>query len=59
MNSDQLGGILRAVLAAVGGYVTGKGYVDSATYLTISGAIVTVLTAVWSFVSNRSGKTIA
>ena len=59
MNADQIGGIIRAVLAALGGVVIGKGWVDSATFTLLSGAVVTIATALWSMYSNRSGKVIA
>ena len=58
MNSDQITGIIRAILAAGGGYLVGKGYLDDATLNTIIGAVLTLGTAVWSVVNNRGGKTI-
>lgn len=57
MTSDQITGIVRAVLAAVFGYITGKGWLDANTAATISGAVLTLLVAVWSVYSNRA-KTI-
>lgn len=53
MTSDQLTGIVRALLAAVFGYITGKGWLDANTAATISGAIATILVAAWSIYSNR------
>lgn len=58
MNADQIGGIVRAILAAVAGYFVGKGVVDQGTATTIVGAIGTLVVAVWSVVTNRSGKVI-
>jgi hypothetical protein len=58
MNGDQIGGILRAVLAALGGILVTKGYVDDATVQTIVGGVVSVAVAVWSVASNKTGKTI-
>lgn len=58
MNPDQITGIFRAILAAGGGYLVGKGYLDDATLNTIIGAVLTLGTAVWSVINNRSGKTI-
>lgn len=48
MTSDQIAGIIRALLAAAGGFIVAKGFVDDATWATVSGALVTVFTAVWS-----------
>ena len=48
MTVDQFGGIVRAIVAAVGGYFVGKGMIDASTVTAIAGAAVTVATAVWS-----------
>ena len=58
-NSDQIGGIVRAILAAVGGYLVSKGLVSADTVAQISGAVVTIAVAIWSYYTNQSGKTIA
>ena len=58
MNSDQVGGLLRAVFAAVGGWAVGKGYVDGATATAVAGGLVTIGVAVWSFYTNKPGTTI-
>ena len=57
MNSDQIGGILRALLAAGGGYAAAKG-MDGGTYGLITGAVVTIVTAVWSWYTNKPGTSI-
>lgn len=48
MTVEQFGGIARAVFAAIGGFLVGKGYLDSETALGLTGAAVTIATAVWS-----------
>lgn len=48
MTSEQLGGIVRALLSAVGGYAVGQGLVDANTAATIGGALATLIVAVWS-----------
>lgn len=53
MNGEQIGGVVRAIVAAVGGYFVGKGLVDSATMTTISGAVATLFVAVWSVWSKK------
>lgn len=53
MNGEQIGGIVRAVVAAIGGYFVGKGITDAATVTTISGAVATLAVAVWSVISKK------
>ena len=53
MNSNELGGIVRAVVAGVGGYLVGKGYVDQATVEQVAGALGVLAVAVWSVVQKR------
>ncbi len=53
MTSDQLQGILRAVLAAVGGFVLAKGWLPADTWNWIVGGVVVAAPAVWSWFSNR------
>ena len=53
MNKEQLGGVLRAVLAAAAGYAVGKGLIDQGTADAVVGGLVTVGVAVWSFYSNQ------
>lgn len=54
MNSDQVGGIVRAILAAVGGYFVGKGLVDAATMTTVTGGLATAIAGIWSVYTNRA-----
>ena len=58
MNADQIGGIVRAILAAVGGYFVGKGLIDASTMTAIGGAVATLAMAAWSLMSNKTGKVI-
>ena len=58
MNGDQVGGIVRTLLAVGAGVLINKGLVDAGTAASISGALVTIATAAWSFYTNRPGKTI-
>lgn len=53
MNGDQLGGILRAILTTLAGFAVAKGWVDNATALSVTGGVVTVIVAVWSWWTNR------
>jgi hypothetical protein len=53
MTSDQITGILRAILAALGGFILAKGWVSAETWAWLTGGILTVGGAVWSLWSNR------
>lgn len=56
MSADEVGGIVRAVVAAVGGYFVGRGLVDSETVATVGGAVATIAVAVWSVVNKRKAQ---
>lgn len=56
MNGEQIAGIVRALVAAVGGYMVGKGLVDSETVVSISGALATLATAVWSVMAKKKAE---
>ena len=58
MNNDQITGIIRAILAAGGGLLVQRGYVDNQTMTTIIGALITLGAAAWSVHNNRTGKVI-
>lgn len=53
MKKDQFEGIVRAVLAAGGGYFVGKGIVDNQTMMSVSGALATIASAAWSYWSKK------
>lgn len=48
MTGEQIAGIVRALVAAIGGFLVGKGVIDSETVVAVSGALATLVTAVWS-----------
>ena len=53
MSGDQIGGIVRAIVAAAGGYAIGQGWADAQLVAAIGGAAATLSMAVWSFRSKR------
>lgn len=53
MSKDEVFGVARALLSAVGGFMVGKGYIDSETAMTVAGALATVVTAFWSVKAKR------
>ena len=58
MNSDQVGGIVRASMAVGAGYALSLGFTD-AQWLAITGAVVTLITIIWSVYSNTVTSMIA
>lgn len=59
MTSDQVGGIVRAIISALGGFAIGKGIADAATVTAVGGALATIAMAIWSYHTNKAGTTIA
>jgi hypothetical protein len=53
MGSTEVGGIVRALVSALGGVLVTKGLIDNETAMTLGGAIVPLVVAIWSVVSKR------
>ena len=53
MTKTEVYGVVRAVLAAIGGFVVARGWIDSETAVSLAGALATVAAAVWSVKSKR------
>jgi hypothetical protein len=53
MNKNEIYGVVRTILAAAGGVLVGKGYIDSETAVALAGAIATIAAAAWSIRSKR------
>lgn len=53
MNGEQIGGVVRAIISALGGYFVGKGITDAATVTAVAGAFATIAAAVWSVVVKK------
>ena len=53
MTKTEVYGVARAVLAAVGGFVVARGWIDSETAVSLAGALATVAAAVWSVRAKR------
>ncbi len=54
MGSDQIAGVVRALVAAIGGYFVGQGLVDAETVTTVGGALATLAAAAWSIYAKRA-----
>lgn len=53
MSKTEVYGVARAILAAAGGFVAARGWIDSETAVSLAGAFATVIAAVWSVKSKR------
>lgn len=53
MTAEQIWGIVRTILAAAGGFVVARGYIDAETLSTVLGALGTIFIAVWSVVAKK------
>lgn len=56
MKTEEIAGLVRALVAALGGYLVGQGLLDSETAMTIGGAVTTIAMAVWSILSKRKAE---
>ena len=58
MNTDQITGIVRAVLPAMLAYAVAKGWITTSSVGDITAAAVAVASAVWSVHNNKTGKVV-
>lgn len=58
-NSQVVFTVLRYVLGFVGGVVSARGWVTTEEWVTLSGAILSFLAAVWGVVETRRTKVVA
>lgn len=56
MTSDQIGGIVRAVLSVALGYAAGKGLIASGAVADLTAAVSAAVIAGWSAYTNRPAK---
>lgn len=53
MTKTELQGVVRTLLAAIGGFAVARGWIDAETSVALAGAGATVVVAVWSVKSKR------
>ncbi len=53
MTKTEVYGVARAILAAAGGFVVARGWIDSETAVSLAGALATIAAAVWSVKAKR------
>ena len=58
MNTDMIGGVIRAVVPPVLAYLIGKGTLPAGDYSAVITGLVALVTAGWSIHTNKTGKTI-
>lgn len=58
MNSDMIGGIIRALGPAIVAYLVGKGAIPAGDYGSVFAGLTALIAAVWSVKTNSTGKTI-
>jgi len=58
MNTDMVGGIIRALFPPLFAFLVGKGILPAGDYGSVVTGLVAVATAVWSIRTNQTGKTI-
>ena len=58
MNTDMLGGIIRALFPPIIAFLVGKGTLPAGDYGAVLAGLVSLATAAWSIHTNQTGKTI-
>ena len=53
MNGEQIAGIVRAIVAALGGFLVAKGVANTETVAAVAGALATLAAAAWSVLSKK------
>jgi hypothetical protein len=54
MGGEQIWGIVRTILAGLGGFAVAKGYVDDGTLQSVLGGAGVVFVAIWSWVAKKN-----
>lgn len=58
INSDMLGGVIRALGPAIIAYLVGAGIVPAGDYSAVIAGVIALVSAVWSVKTNSTGKVI-
>jgi hypothetical protein len=53
MNGEQIAGVVRAIVAALGGFLVAKGVADAETVAAVAGAAATLAAAAWSVLAKK------
>lgn len=55
---DMMMGVVRALLAALGGWVANQGWASQEEVTTIIGALLTLIAGIWSIVAKRRASVV-
>lgn len=58
MNTDMIGGIVRALGPAIVAYLAGKGVIPAGDYDAVWTGLIALVAAVWSVKTNATGKVV-
>lgn len=58
MNSNQIGGIIRAVVPAILAYGVARGWLSQSVVADVTTAAITIAAAIWSVYTNATGTII-
>jgi hypothetical protein len=53
LTQEQVSGLVRHALTFVGGILVMKGLIDESAWTEVSGALLTLIGGIWSFVAKR------
>lgn len=56
MSAEQFAGLVRAILAALGGVLVALGFVNEEVVAEVAGAAAVIAAAVWSFVNKMKAS---
>jgi hypothetical protein len=59
MNQEQILGLVRHILTAVGAILTFKGIIDEGTYTALVGILLTSTASIWSLLGKRTSTLVA
>lgn len=54
MDAEKIWGVVRTILAAIGGYFVARGKIDNETLMQILAGAGTLFVAIWSWISKKA-----
>ena len=55
-NKKKALGLIRTILTAGGGYISGRGYIDESLAIELAGAITIIIGGIWSWFSPEKNQ---
>lgn len=53
MTIDQITGVIRAILAALGGFILAKGWISVEYWNWLVGGVISIIPVIWTLINNR------